>query len=75
LAVPVITAAATLETFVLIESSEPVDWTALGVGAAVSCLVAYLTIRWFLAFLGRIGMLPFAVYRVILAIAIVAYFY
>jgi undecaprenyl-diphosphatase len=52
-----------------------VDWTALGVGAAVSCLVAYLTIRWFLAFLGRIGMLPFAVYRVILAIAIVAYFY
>ena len=75
LAVPVITAAATLETFVLIESSESVDWTALGVGAVVSCLVAYLTIRWFLAFLGRIGMLPFAVYRVILAIAIAAYFY
>lgn len=75
LAVPVITAAAALETIILVESPESVDWMALGIGAGASCTVAYLTIRWFLAFLGRLGMLPFAIYRVLLAIAIVAYFY
>ncbi|KPK60441.1 MAG: UDP pyrophosphate phosphatase [Gammaproteobacteria bacterium SG8_31] len=73
LAVPVILAASVLETTRLLESTAPVDWTAMTVGVVVSALVAYLTIRWFLTFLGRIGMLPFAIYRVALAIAIVLY--
>jgi len=74
LAVPVILAAAVLETASLLERPEPADWSALAIGVGVSAVVAYLTIRWFLAFLGRIGMLPFAVYRLALALAIVLYF-
>lgn len=73
LAVPVILAAATLETVHLLKSPEPADWTALGLGAAVSAIVAYVTIRWFLSFLGRFGMLPFAIYRILLAAVIVLY--
>jgi len=73
LAVPVIVAAASLETVHLLESPAPADWTALGVGALVSAIVAYLTIRWFLSFLGRMGMLPFAIYRLFLAAVIVLY--
>jgi undecaprenyl-diphosphatase len=42
----------------------------MGVGTVVSALVAYLTIRYFLHFLGRIGMLPFAIYRVLVALLI-----
>jgi undecaprenyl-diphosphatase len=74
LAVPVILAAATLETAHLLEAPEPADWTALGVGMAASALVAYLTIRYFLAYIGRVGMWPFAVYRVLLALWIVYVF-
>jgi undecaprenyl-diphosphatase len=40
----------------------------------VSAVVAYLTIRYFLRFLGRIGMLPFAIYRLLLALLIVYVF-
>lgn len=73
LAIPVIVAASALETASLLDSPAPADWTALGVGALVSAVVAYLTIRWFLAFLGRVGMLPFALYRLALAVVIVLY--
>ena len=74
LAVPVILAAAVLQTASLLERPEPADWSALAIGVGVSAIVAYLTIRWFLAFLGRIGMFPFAIYRLALALAIVLYF-
>jgi undecaprenyl-diphosphatase len=73
LAVPVIVAASALETFRLLKDPAPTDWPALGLGALVSATVAYLTIRWFLSFLGRIGMLPFAIYRIVLAAVIVLY--
>jgi undecaprenyl-diphosphatase len=74
LAIPVILAAALLETVRLIERPEPAHWDALAVGTLVSAAVAYLTIRWFLTFLGRMGMLPFAIYRALLAVAILLYF-
>lgn len=73
LAIPVIIAASTLETVRLLESPAPADWKALGAGTLVSAIVAYFTIRWFLSFLGRIGMLPFAIYRLVLAMVIVVY--
>ena len=66
LSIPVIVAAGVLETSVLLGRDEPVDWTLLAVGTVVSGVVAYLTIRAFLALLGRIGMAPFAVYRLLL---------
>lgn len=72
LAVPVILAAATLETVMLLGAPEPADWAALAVGAGTSALVAYLTIRGFMALVDRTGMMPFAVYRLLLAVLIVA---
>jgi len=71
LAVPVILAASALKTVHLVGSPEPTDWVALGVGVVASAVVAYLTIRYFLAYIGRMGMWPFAVYRVALALWIV----
>jgi undecaprenyl-diphosphatase len=73
LAIPVILAAAVYELWGLVQSPAPDDWTALGVGTVVSALVAYATIRWFLAFLGRMGMAPFAIYRLVLAGLIVLF--
>jgi undecaprenyl-diphosphatase len=75
LAVPVILAAALLQTVKLLKAPEPADWAALGVGVAVAAVVAYLTIGWFLRVLGRVGMWPFAVYRLLLAAAIVVVLY
>ncbi|MCP5432084.1 MAG: undecaprenyl-diphosphate phosphatase [Alphaproteobacteria bacterium] len=47
---------------------------ALVVGA-VSFLAAYGAIRWFMAFVDRIGFLPFAVYRLLLGAGLLAYAY
>ena len=48
----------------------PVPWMELGVGVAVSCIVAYASIEFFMRFVSRIGLLPFAVYRFVLAAVI-----
>ena len=71
LAVPVILAASLLETIRLLQAPVSPDWLAMGIGMLVSAGVAYLTIRYFLRFLGRIGMWPFAVYRLLVAALIV----
>jgi len=67
LSIPVIVLAGGLNTIELVQSSQPVDWTALGLGAAFSAISAYLCIHLFLKMLERIGMLPFVIYRLALA--------
>jgi len=74
LSVPVIIAAAVFETVKISRDPFPADWVALSTGVVASAVVAYLTIRWFLSFSSRFGMLPFAIYRVALAVLIVAVF-
>lgn len=71
LSIPVIVLAAGLETSKLIGSNTPVVWIDLVLAASVSAVVAYLTIRFFLRFVSAIGMAPFAIYRIVLAIVIV----
>jgi undecaprenyl-diphosphatase len=71
LSIPVILAAGALETGALLREPAPTDWTPLVVGAVVSAGVAYATIKAFIALLGRIGMAPFAVYRLFLAALLV----
>lgn len=72
LSIPVILLAALLELTKLLGTDAPTDWRALAIGTALSAFVAYLTIKYFLKFLDRIGMLPFMVYRLALAAVIVA---
>ncbi len=68
LSVPLILAAGSLKAKELIESTVPVDWTAIGVGVVLSALTAYLCIHLFLQLIERIGMLPFVIYRLVLGL-------
>ena len=63
--------AALLELAKLLGTDVPTDWMALALGTLLSATVAYLTIKYFLKFLDRIGMLPFMLYRLALAFVIV----
>ena len=66
LSIPVILLAAGYETWNLLESTDPVDWTALAIGFGVSAVSAYVCIHLFLKLLQRIGFMPFVVYRLVL---------
>jgi undecaprenyl-diphosphatase len=70
LSVPVILLATVYEMGGLIVSDEQVNWTQLCVGALVAAIVAYVSIDFFMRFVSRIGLLPFALYRLVLAAAI-----
>jgi undecaprenyl-diphosphatase len=70
LAVPVILLATAYQLFKLLGADAQVAWGELGVAAAISGIVAYLSIEFFMRFVSRIGLLPFAIYRLILAAVI-----
>ena len=70
LSAPVILLAAAYKFLELISSGEPVAWGQLGLGALVSCVVAYISIEFFMRVVTRIGLAPFTIYRLILAAVI-----
>lgn len=70
ISMPAIAGAALLETMELLESPTPVPWLAMMIGLIVAAISAYVCIRLFLAVIGRIGMLPFMLYRLALAAAL-----
>ena len=74
LSIPLILAAGGLKTLELSQSMLPVDWQALIIGAALSAVSAWLCIYYFLAFINRIGMLPFVIYRLILGAVLFLFF-
>ncbi|MCZ6763273.1 MAG: undecaprenyl-diphosphatase, partial [Gammaproteobacteria bacterium] len=75
LSIPVIALAAALELRALLTQSAAVDWPGLAIGVVVAFCSAYLTIRWFLSLLNRHGMLPFVIYRLLLAAVIIGVFW
>lgn len=48
-------------------------WVILAIGFLVSFLVAYLSVAWFMAWVRRRGFTPFAVYRIIIGVAVLAW--
>jgi len=69
LAIPVIIAASVFELYQLSQVEVLVfDYLDLFLGIIVSFVVALLTIKWFLKMVQKIGMLPFFVYRILLAV-------
>ena len=70
LAVPVILLATVSELSKLLLDTAPVPWAQLGIAALISAIVAYLSIEFFMRFVSRIGLLPFALYRLALAAVI-----
>jgi undecaprenyl-diphosphatase len=66
LSIPVIVLAGGLETLELLSGDAPFDATILLLATASSAVIAFLTIHLFLRWVGRIGMAPFAIYRILL---------
>ncbi|HHQ14276.1 MAG TPA: undecaprenyl-diphosphate phosphatase [Chromatiales bacterium] len=75
LSIPAIAGASVLEIWELVNATGPVPWDALALGTAVSGISAWVCIRLFLASIQRIGMLPFMLYRLLLAAVILYAFF
>ena len=71
LAIPVISAATILQSIELFNTQFiGINFLHLFLGVFISFIIAFLTIRWFIAFVNRIGMLPFVIYRIFLGLFI-----
>ena len=70
LSIPVIVGAGSLLLKDLVESSAPVDWGVLATGAIAAFISAWVCVHLFLAFINRIGLMPFVIYRMILGVVL-----
>ena len=73
LSIPIISAAGLLAGLDLAESGLQSGVGVLIVGFVAAAISAYACIHFFLAFIRRIGMLPFVIYRVILGIVLLSF--
>ncbi|MBI3484514.1 MAG: undecaprenyl-diphosphate phosphatase [Acidobacteria bacterium] len=48
-------------------------WIVLGIGFVVSFIVAYGSVAWFMAWVRRHGFVPFAIYRIVVGAAVLAW--
>jgi undecaprenyl-diphosphatase len=67
LAVPGTALAALLECWKMYRAADPVDWNAVILGIVLAAVSGFLCIHFLLQFIQRIGMLPFTLYRLLLA--------
>src|ERR1700741_4941339 len=51
----------------------PEQWVVLAIGFAVSFLVAYGSVAWFMAWVRKRGFAPFAVYRIVIGVAVLIF--
>ena len=70
MAVPAIALPGLLKANELMQSSEPTNFGVLLTALVASGVVAFLTMHWFMRLITKIGMMPFVIYRVLLAGAI-----
>ena len=75
LSIPVILLSSIFVTGVLIAADQPVDWVSLGLGSVISGLSAYICIHYFLMWIQRMGMLPFVIYRLLLGVVLLYFFW
>lgn len=73
MSIPVIFLGGLLKSYELYEQSAPVDLFSLGLGFLVSAVSAFLCIKYFLAFIEKIGMRPFVWYRIVLGAFLIAF--
>jgi undecaprenyl-diphosphatase len=74
LAVPGIAAAGGYEGLKLLTSPGPVDWQPMAVGIVFAALSGLACIHLLIRFIERIGLLPFTIYRLLIAAVIVWHF-
>ncbi|MBC3764838.1 undecaprenyl-diphosphate phosphatase [Neptunicella marina] len=75
LSIPTILGAGLLLSMDLVESTSPIDWSAMLYGAVLSFVSAYVCIKLFLDWIARIGMMPFVIYRLILGVILLGFVY
>jgi len=75
LSAPVILLATVYEVVMLVTGDMQVAWDNLAVAALISGIVAYLSIDFFMRFVSVMGLLPFAIYRLLLASVILYVIY
>lgn len=71
LSIPAIVMSGGYLTYKLITSAEAVDWQTLGLGSVLAFVSAYACIHYFLILVGKIGMMPFVIYRLVLGLGLV----
>ncbi len=67
LSLPLIIGGSILKAPEIIKGNEAFDLMSCGVGVIVSFVVGLLTIHYFLKFIQKIGLIPFSIYRLIIA--------
>jgi undecaprenyl-diphosphatase len=67
LSVPVILLATLYKGASMLLGEVAIVWGTLSIAALISAIVAYLSIEFFMRFVNAIGLVPFAIYRLILA--------
>ena len=72
MAVPAIALPGLLKGGELASSGQSVAWDVLMIGVAVSAVMAFSCMHWFMRLIQKVGMTPFVIYRILLAIVIVA---
>ena len=75
LSIPVIAAAGGLQIGRLLAAGESVPWAMLLLATGVSAVTAYLCIAWFLRLLERIGFMPFVIYRCLLGLVLLGFWW
>lgn len=68
LSIPVILLAGATKFVESMQHPSDTSWMMVGVGTVISGVTAYLCIHFFLTLIERIGLLPFVVYRIVLAL-------
>ena len=71
LSIPAIIMTGGYLTYKLITSAEPVDWSTLGLGSVLAFFSAYACIHYFLILVGKLGMMPFVIYRLVLGFGLI----
>jgi undecaprenyl-diphosphatase len=72
LSIPVILGAGLFKGKELVEQGNDASLWVAGSGALLSAISAYICIKLFLAFINRIGVLPFVIYRCALGLLLLA---
>lgn len=75
LAIPIITAGGLLEGYALLSSPQASQWGMLLYAIAVSAVVSWLCIHYFLRLIDRVGFMPFIIYRILMGLVLFAIYF
>lgn len=75
LSIPAIVMTGSYLTYKLVTANEAVDWFTLGLGSVLAFISAYACIHYFLILVGKLGMMPFVIYRLLLGGGLVWFIY